>query len=149
MTDQTAARDRAIEAAGVPTADVAVCGLCGHTMTQERCGYASADGVRLCHTDDHSCYHRWTVYGERPAAPEGVDAVDEPQPHRCEYKDDLARAMTRIERMADELTAAQAAIQRVRELHTPSDEGDFCRECGSNCPCPTVRALDGDTTEES
>jgi hypothetical protein len=22
--------------------------------------------VRLCHSDDHSCYHRWTVYGARP-----------------------------------------------------------------------------------
>lgn len=44
------------------------CGLCGHSPA---CG--SAEGldelvqrVPLCHADDHSCYHRWTVYKERP-----------------------------------------------------------------------------------
>ena len=45
-----------------------VCGLCGHDPA---CGYASVsreDGVqvRLCHNDNHSCYHLWTVYGRRP-----------------------------------------------------------------------------------
>lgn len=39
------------------------CPLCGH---EPACGYASADGCRLCHADDHSCYHRWTVYNDRP-----------------------------------------------------------------------------------
>lgn len=24
--------------------------------------------VRLCHSDDHSCYHQWTVYKKRPQA---------------------------------------------------------------------------------
>jgi len=46
------------------------CILCPHDPA---CGYASITHDnredRLCHTDDHSCYHRWTVYGDRPAAP--------------------------------------------------------------------------------
>lgn len=50
-----------------------VCGLCGHVMLRiETCGSALVwDGDRrvpLCHTDDHDCYHRWTVYGDRPGA---------------------------------------------------------------------------------
>lgn len=42
------------------------CGLCGEWAT----GYAmSSDDngrVRLCHDDERSCYHRWTVYEDRP-----------------------------------------------------------------------------------
>jgi len=49
---------------------VRICGLCGHHMTIETCGSASADGYYLCHADDHSCYHRWTVYKERPTSPQ-------------------------------------------------------------------------------
>lgn len=48
--------------------------------------------------------------------------------------------------LADELTAAQAANQRVRELHVSSLEGRWCATCRGPYPCPTVRALDGDTT---
>lgn len=44
---------------------VTKCGYCGHDPA---CGFAEDRGVRLCHTDDHSCYHRWTVYGERRPA---------------------------------------------------------------------------------
>lgn len=43
------------------------CGLCGH---EPACGSASVtQGVQevwLCHADDHSCYHQWTVYDARP-----------------------------------------------------------------------------------
>lgn len=44
-----------------------MCALCGKVAT----GYAAVwedDGFkrRLCHTDDVSCYVRWTVYGDRP-----------------------------------------------------------------------------------
>lgn len=46
--------------------ELPTCGLCGHQMTLTCCGSAVADGVRLCHSDTHSCYHRWTVHGERP-----------------------------------------------------------------------------------
>lgn len=50
-------------------ADAGECGLCGHVPA---CGYAAATldtrQVRLCHAVSHSCYHRWTVYGDRPAA---------------------------------------------------------------------------------
>lgn len=52
-----------------------VCGLCGHDMEFDTCGYAGTwqmtvtgeQQVYLCHADDHDCYHLWTVYGERPA----------------------------------------------------------------------------------
>ena len=42
------------------------CILCRHDPA---CGYASITHDnredRLCHEDDHSCYHLWTVYGMR------------------------------------------------------------------------------------
>lgn len=37
------------------------CGLCGEVAL----GSATADGQRLCHATERSCYHRWTVYSER------------------------------------------------------------------------------------
>lgn len=51
----------------------ATCALCGHAMTLARCGSAGTtdpDGtpIRLCHTDDHDCYHLVTVYKVRPGA---------------------------------------------------------------------------------
>lgn len=52
-------------AAQTSTADALddeLCGLCG----QPAKGYAAADGKRLCHDTAMSCYHRWTVYKERP-----------------------------------------------------------------------------------
>ena len=51
---------------------IPTCGLCGHKIVFERCGSAEADGVPLCHADDHSCYQRWTLYGERPGELGGV-----------------------------------------------------------------------------
>lgn len=42
------------------------CALCGNLAE----GYGYADGKMLCHHDSpfkQDCYHRWTVYGERPA----------------------------------------------------------------------------------
>ena len=43
------------------------CALCGHDYP---CGVATVDEggetLFLCHTDSHSCYHLWTVYGLRP-----------------------------------------------------------------------------------
>ena len=41
---------------------------------------------------------------------------------------------------------AEAAIQRVRELHyntATHHPSGCCSECGGTYPCPTVRALDG------
>ena len=51
-----------------------ICGLCSHHMTLEACGSGSywskeTGQVDLCHADDHSCYHQWTVYGKRPVHP--------------------------------------------------------------------------------
>ena len=44
------------------------CVLCGHDPS---CGFASIthNGTEswLCHEDDHSCYHAWTVWGVRDA----------------------------------------------------------------------------------
>lgn len=45
------------------------CELCGHDnhlSTEYGSTYNSSGKIYLCHTDDHSCYHRWTVHGERP-----------------------------------------------------------------------------------
>ena len=43
---------------------------------------------------------------------------------------------------------AEAAIQRVRELHTPYwDVTEMCRECSDDWPCDTLRALDGDSDD--
>ncbi len=38
-----------------------LCGLCG----EKALGVANADGVRLCHAAEKSCYREWTVYGWR------------------------------------------------------------------------------------
>jgi hypothetical protein len=35
-------------------------------MTMAMCGSAAVGPIPLCHHDTHSCYRRWTVYGERP-----------------------------------------------------------------------------------
>jgi len=81
----------------------------------------------------------------RAAAPEGVDVADE----RRQLVDLVKLGEEKQQLLADQLAAAQAAIGRVRELHVA--DGDMCAECGhpsSLGPCPTVRALDGDTTEE-
>lgn len=47
-----------------------ICVLCGHLMTMGKCGSAAVweddMTVYLCHGDDHDCYKRWTVYGDRP-----------------------------------------------------------------------------------
>jgi len=55
-----------------------------------------------------------------------------------------------ILRLRAENAALTAAVEeRVRALHvrTPSHDYDedafFCKECGADYPCPTLRALDG------
>lgn len=80
----------------------------------------------------------------RAAAPEGVDAADERKPRlealmaeTPEWADDGMDLEAQGE-MADQLAAAQAAIQRVRDMaaRIPKRERDWI-----------LRALDGDTTE--
>lgn len=61
------------------------CILCGHDPA---CGLASitvgkkalSEG-RLCHTDSHSCYHAWTVYGMRKLEGVNLDGLAEPCHH--------------------------------------------------------------------
>jgi hypothetical protein len=57
------------------------CVLCG----QPALGFAMADGARLCHADERSCYHLWTVYRARTLAacphPEARRFADEDR--RC------------------------------------------------------------------
>jgi hypothetical protein len=137
--------------AGVPTADVAAAQWCNCQAPSRLEG-------------------PWHPLGDmpfcpRPAAPEGVDAADEQDdPWYCPTCDELTRSCPHLPdgmdveaqgEMADELTAAQAAIQRVRDLHrqhvlTAPDHDPYCEVCSydDGWPCPTVRALDGDTTEE-
>ena len=43
---------------------------------------------------------------------------------------------------ADERDRLLAAVERVRELHTP-DEMGWCAGCDTRHPCETIRALDG------
>lgn len=47
------------------------------------------------------------------------------------------------------------AIQRVRELHTPKEYENTCKTCDKTdmgvtvpYPCPTIKALDGDSHEK-
>ena len=40
------------------------CALCGHVRSTA-CGYGQVDEKYLCHADDHDCYTRWTLHGER------------------------------------------------------------------------------------
>lgn len=44
-----------------------LCGLCGEPIHER--SYGAADDVLLDHGQERDCYHRWTVYGERPGQP--------------------------------------------------------------------------------
>lgn len=55
--------------------DSKVCALCAHEITSETCGSAFVGDLSLCHSGDHSCYDRWTVYGERPSEDGEADEV--------------------------------------------------------------------------
>lgn len=67
----------------------------------------------------------------------------------------IAAARTAVPALLDmldqaeaERDRAQAALDRVRELHQPCNHDAPCRgdcaECGQHMPCDTIRALDGD-----
>lgn len=67
------------------------------------------------------------------------------------------RSLANILHALDEVERLQAAVERVRALHTPppntfesvwfGNDGQplllVCNECGENLPCPTLRALEG------
>lgn len=52
--------------------------------------------------------------------------------------------------LLDALDAAEAAVQRVRELHfgeyVEDEDLNRCYECGDDWPCATIRSIDGDVT---
>ena len=52
-----------------------------------------------------------------------------------------------LEQAEAERDRAQAALDRVRELHQPCNHDAPCRgdcaECGQHMPCDTIRALEG------
>jgi RNA polymerase-binding transcription factor DksA len=54
---------------------------------------------------------------------------------------DLSRQKEIETRLLAENYLLRTAIQRVRELHTPSDTTGWCKECDQPLPCPTLRAL--------
>lgn len=130
MADQTTARDRAIEMAARLEWAVA-----------EEPGY----GFLL-----RSAREAAEVLRTISAIPEGVDAADELHSRNVEAKSATIRAAG----LAAELADAQAAIQRVRALHRRGDSSPWCEHCDVRgdgdpvlWPCPTLRAIDGDTTE--
>ncbi len=48
------------------------CALCGH---EPSCGFAMVNDLYLCHADDHSCYHAWTVWDVRPTEVDSIVQV--------------------------------------------------------------------------
>lgn len=45
------------------------CGLCGRRPVGYGAVQEGNDYIVLCHDAERDCYHRWTVYGERPGRP--------------------------------------------------------------------------------
>lgn len=65
------AEQSAAELAALSTTFLRVCSLCGRCFdTMEGKVYEDDEVHDLCHPfdapDAMTCYHRWTVYGERP-----------------------------------------------------------------------------------
>lgn len=56
----------------------------------------------------------------------------------------LATARQPEAQLAVDLVRAEAALARVRALHTASTVGAWCRHDGQALPCPTLAALDGE-----
>lgn len=95
----------------------------------------------------------WTA-AQRVFAPELGDEQDDTICEAVEYKDaehiatfDPPAVLALIARVR----AAEATIERVRELHTARQVGwtndpkfRLCVECDNLYPCPTVRALERD-----
>lgn len=57
------------------------CSLCGHTHSVMGTVWVDDEVVLLCHEDDHSCYHAWTVYRMRKLEGVNLDGVVEPCHH--------------------------------------------------------------------
>lgn len=48
-----------------------------------------------------------------------------------------------VEKQTARAEAAEAKVQRLRELHAAKDCGCCCTHCDNGWPCPTIAALDG------
>lgn len=74
----------------------------------------------------------------------------------AEHWPDQAWSAGTIVRLLDALDAAEAAVQRVREMHVPQPHvpgqcdpdgcPDLCQECGERMPCTTRRIICERTT---
>lgn len=74
-------------------------------------------------------------------------ACDDMHVERCE-------ALAERDRLAAELRAERATVERVKSLHTPDSptgcDDDFCTECfDAPWPCPTVRAIEGKDEDQA
>ena len=64
----------------------------------------------------------------------------------------LDRVTSERDAFRDERNDAQAAVERVRELHRPcaqredcgQNDDSFCCACELHVPCPTILTLDGE-----
>lgn len=145
--------------------------LCGHTAVVMVDGYAG--GIALDHvdvltatrSDDQVLQQLATCLapdvGQRLL--ELVHADSRAQQlldheHRTQRAEDLAeecrRQLQSLRRQNDRLTTQVAelepAVDRVRRLHSQDTSvlaaGEWCPGCGHEEPCPTTRALNGQTT---
>jgi len=129
-----------------------VCRTCHpHEWAQRKSGEIANSGRCRC-TDDEACPEHEALEDE----PDGMDLEAQGDLHRQLV--DLVKLGEEKQRLlADQLATEQAGIGRVREKHFQTI-GGYCHVCatwdpiagasGVPYPCPTVRALDGDTTEE-
>ena len=103
-------------------------GSCVLTHEPERGTRAIAYAIAYPWTTPESCEaDAEFIAASRQAVPALLDMLDQAEAERDQ---------------------AQAALDRVRELHQPCNHDAPCRgdcsECGQHMPCDTIRALDGE-----
>lgn len=127
----------------------------GHTQCDhcKVCPYATS--VRLCPQvhriphDAHDACPGWAPDdGTSPEASPAATPLEEAQATVEGLRYQILRAREAL--ASDEDGSAEAAITRVRQLHR--EEYGCCEHCtradSVPYPCPTIRALDGDTTSK-
>ena len=102
-------------------------------------------------------HERTRLWSDASGYTDDVIALD-PTTERGEPASDMrliVAAVNALPGLLDALEKAEAAIERVREMHASGDEwcgyhnsalcecvNVYCEECGADWPCPTVQALD-------